>query len=80
MKNSEKSKIRHRLSMLENLVYRSWIELKELHDDLSKDDDSEKNCQIVYVCMHELSWAWRRVADAKEKTNDLEVIKKEKRQ
>jgi len=79
MKNAKKSKIRHRLSMLESLIYRSWIELKELHDDLSKDDDSEKNCEIVYACMHDLSWAWRRVADASVKTNDLEVTKKEKR-
>lgn len=80
MKNAEKSKIRHRLSMLENLVLRSCEEMKQLHDDLSKEDDSSKNSQIAYECLVSVSEAWTRISYARLKANELEALKKEKKQ
>lgn len=78
MKNAEKSKVRHRLSMLESLVYRSCKELSQLLDDVRKQHDSSNNSDIIQECLQNLSEAWTRVGYARVKTNDLEVTKKEK--
>ena len=80
MTNAEKSKVRHRLSMLAHLVERSCREMKELHDDLSKEDDSSKNSQIVFESLQILSDAWTNVSYTHMITNKLEVVKKEKKQ
>ncbi len=78
MTNAKKSKVRHTLLMLESLVYRSCKEFSELLDDVRKQNNFTNNSDIIQECLQNLSEAWTRVGYARVKTNDLEVIKKEK--